>query len=877
MAERRESVRVTATGSDFEREFNKMTRAALETQAALRSIPNDVHVRAHSTGFDKVDRDAQRAYRSSSLLVDSVAMLAPTIAPLSSVAVAGLGGLAAQATVAAGALGTTILAVQGVGTAIKALEKARLDPTTQNVQAAQVALEQMPKDAAKFTRSLYAMRPLLNDFRAAASSGLGGVADGLRALSGRAPQIAAILREFSAAQGDLARLGGESLAGPRWDAFFSMIERTAKPTLMEMGSIVGDLAHSFANLMTGLEPLNREFSQGFAKWADGLDLSSATADYQAFIDYIHETGPQTLATLGSLGSTLLSLVKAAGQISGPTMQIIKTLSDVLGAIAESPAGPALFAAAAGLAAINRALVIQAKLRDSLVATSLFGASKGGATEAAARTAFVGGMSGTRASLAGFGRDLHTSLVPIAATTKQLNEVRAASIRTRSSLMSIGKGGAALAGVGLIASGTAEKIGLSNTAMLGMAGTMVGPWGAAIGAGAGALMDLNASTDHFTEALKRADNALNNGADIGAMSASLAELKKQRDDLVNHKGFADTFNDSLVADGTLYEFNRKIAQTESAIADSKAKEQLDLLAHGFQYTAQGAREAAGGTRGFVNSLSAMQGQLNEFGAHTGYREAMLAARDAAKQNGDAWDKNTPKANANQRAMERLAASAVAYADTLEPLEGKRFLDKARGDFIRAAMAMGRTRDQARQLADDLGLVDRMRVNPKVTVETEAAKGQIRSIKQMLNDLDHDRTIAVKVKLNVQRGLNKRLDYIQSQATGGTIQGPRHPYGDKVLLYAAPGEEVISNSHGQADRWRPLLKAINANAMANGGTVPHYVPSTPSVNVSTSVGGNFTLEGGTLDIPGLGRAILSGARLVVAQSSETQGRARRAGVR
>jgi hypothetical protein len=58
---------------------------------------------------------------------------------------------------------------------------------------------------------------------------------------------------------------------------------------------------------------------------------------------------------------------------------------------------------------------------------------------------------------------------------------------------------------------------------------------------------------------------------------------------------------------------------------------------------------------------------------------------------------------------------------------------------------------------------------------------------------------------------------ASAGGGTIPGPRSPYGDKVLTPLAPGEEVISNSHGQADKWRPMLKAINAG-MAGGGTVP-----------------------------------------------------------
>ncbi len=59
-----------------------------------------------------------------------------------------------------------------------------------------------------------------------------------------------------------------------------------------------------------------------------------------------------------------------------------------------------------------------------------------------------------------------------------------------------------------------------------------------------------------------------------------------------------------------------------------------------------------------------------------------------------------------------------------------------------------------------------------------------------------------------------------AAGGTIPGQRAPYGDKVLSWLAPGEEVISNRHGQADKHRPLLKAINSGQYqghADGGTV------------------------------------------------------------
>lgn len=56
-----------------------------------------------------------------------------------------------------------------------------------------------------------------------------------------------------------------------------------------------------------------------------------------------------------------------------------------------------------------------------------------------------------------------------------------------------------------------------------------------------------------------------------------------------------------------------------------------------------------------------------------------------------------------------------------------------------------------------------------------------------------------------------------ASGGTVPDDGGGYRDYLPAVLAPREEVISNRYGQADRWRPLLKAINANRLADGGTV------------------------------------------------------------
>ncbi len=57
-----------------------------------------------------------------------------------------------------------------------------------------------------------------------------------------------------------------------------------------------------------------------------------------------------------------------------------------------------------------------------------------------------------------------------------------------------------------------------------------------------------------------------------------------------------------------------------------------------------------------------------------------------------------------------------------------------------------------------------------------------------------------------------------ADGATVVGaPRQPYGDKVLYAVAPGEEIVSNRFGQADKHRDLLKAIN-----DGVDIRHLFP-------------------------------------------------------
>jgi hypothetical protein len=109
----------------------------------------------------------------------------------------------------------------------------------------------------------------------------------------------------------------------------------------------------------------------------------------------------------------------------------------------------------------------------------------------------------------------------------------ASARTRAQLTEsargIGKAGALIGGV-LLA--TNDDIGLTNTAMLGLAGSMAGPIGAGFGAAVGFTMDLAAANNTLVDSIHNVDSAYNGSGftvDLKSQQAALAGLEQQTAD------------------------------------------------------------------------------------------------------------------------------------------------------------------------------------------------------------------------------------------------------------------------------------------------------------------------------------------------------------
>lgn len=86
-------------------------------------------------------------------------------------------------------------------------------------------------------------------------------------------------------------------------------------------------------------------------------------------------------------------------------------------------------------------------------------------------------------------------------------------------------------------------------------------------------------------------------------------------------------------------------------------------------------------------------------------AMDAARDAAQANGETLDINTAKGRANQQALDALVAATLTATSAMQE-QGKSAgsiaerNERAKASWIDNAVAMGKNRDRARELADEL---------------------------------------------------------------------------------------------------------------------------------------------------------------------------------
>lgn len=739
-------------------------------------------------GRAEIDRYSGRL----TLLAQVAAGLGPALVPIGAVGVPAAAALANEMAGVGLAAGTAMLAFHGIGTALSALNKAALDPTVTNLNAAQLALDDLPQSARAFARELAAMQPTLMRLREAAAQGLfPGLAAALADLGSRSHDVERILFRVGSVLGDLSRQGAAALAGPEWDDFFTFVSREAPRALVGLGKATGSVVHGLAQLWMAFEPLNSDFTRliisaadGFDRWASGL---AKTQGFTDFIAYLRENGPKVADAVIAISNAVLQIVEAAVPLGGPILQALTGIANAIATIAGSPIGPTILATVTALSLLSRAQASFGKVAESSWVQAIRSADTYKGKVAAARGPAI-------------------------------------------------RGGLAIAGLGLAASGAADKIGLANTATLALTGSLAGPWGAAAGAAAGLLLDINKQNSDYKVNLDGLTQTLeqNTGAITKNTRAYVAQqLQKQGvlDDAQTLGLSLDVVTSSALGNAAAWgrisaEMRGKgqldDKQAEAAIrlknaievqsgAVSDATSNVGQLNLAVGHTAHNFTSAKTATQLFRDEINRVNAVLTKRSTLRDYQAALDDFTKSVAENGKTLDINTPKGRANQAALDAISSSAFAAAQNLKGVDRAQFLAQARKDFIDAAEKIGLTEKAAKSLADRLGLLGKMAVRPRVYIDgIPKALAAAEAVAEALRRI-HDRT----VRLTTIRSTGGRT--LPGLADGGPVPGLRAPYGDKVLAALAPGEFVVSNRHGQADQHRALLQAINARRYADGGTV------------------------------------------------------------
>jgi hypothetical protein len=551
MAERRESVRLELVDNGFSTGMAKNAAATMLLEKALKSLDGtsvNIHqsISESATQMDRLSASSRDADGSINQLTgrlrvlgEVAAVLGPALVPLGGVGIAGIGGLANQMGIAAVAGGVLIGSLQGVGDALGAMNDAANDPSDKNLEKAEDALKRLSPAAREFAEAAFDLKPALLAIRdLGAESLIPGLTESLDSLERLAPRVGGIFQAIGGALGDIAADSAASLASERWADFFDFIGREGPQVLSELAATTGDLAHGLSELWEAFTPLNNDFSSwlmgvadGFDEWATGL---SATEGFAEFVDYIQTTGPQLADTLGAIANAVVQIVQATAPLATPVLAGLEAAANAIGAIADSDLGTPILGGVAALALLNRSLAVTASLSKVSLGSGLFA---GLGTVGAGAKKGAGGIRSLGADLSTLSTNFLTAGK---ASERMAAQNKKALDGIKGTAKAIGPTAGLMGGLAVASSGAADSLGLTNTMSLALMGSLAGPPGIAIGAAAGALMDMRSAGMGATEAIQGLDAAIQSG-DTAALTEQIAAAKAELEDINNLDFGGDIFD------------------------------------------------------------------------------------------------------------------------------------------------------------------------------------------------------------------------------------------------------------------------------------------------------------------------------------------------
>jgi hypothetical protein len=762
---RREEVRVTADVSNFVTRFAAASAAAGGFAGSLEKADNNMGG-----------------------LVQTGLALGPALVPIASAAVPVIAGLATQLGFAAIAAGTTALAFNGVGGALTALNKYRLEPTTANFVALQNAMAELSPAGEDFVRFLHKAGGDLHHLQGIAQAGMfPGVEKGITSLLALLPKVEAVVSTVSTTLGGLVAEGGKNLNSPEWVKFFDYLNTTAAPTLTEMGRTFGNVVTGIASMTMAFDPLSRSFSTGlldmsrsFADWSANLDQSQG---FQDFVSYIQTNGPAALDALGSIVNALAKLVEAAAPVGSATLPIITKLVDALAAVAGSPAGPALVELAVGVATLSKAMTL---LRFGGATTALTNLGVSATTSATA-------MRGLRT--AGLGLFAIEGLVVVATTIGDSFMAAYPGVETLTkSLLRL-----ETAGKGAELAKKYHDIGDSIRYIADPA------LGEQVQQTILSVISLGTATGFNVKQAKK---------EVDSLDASFAKIATDG----GPKRAANVFADFAAITGMTAVQQKKLLalmpQYREALAGAANTATFAAGATGNLTTADaaGARAArlhAAATLKLVDAMRTQRSEaIGDANAEIAYQQSIDDARKALAANGKTLDITTDKGRANRTALLNMAGAWNAQSTAAKNTIGAHHA--AIVEFVKAATQMGMNADKAKAYARQLFEIP-TRHATVITVDTGRARNDIAAIQRQVNAL-YGKTIVIRTQhMDVRLGATR--------ATGGLLRGPGTGTSDSIPVWASDGEYWMRAAAVEKYGVN-MFDRLNAMTYAGGGLVQRH---------------------------------------------------------
>lgn len=268
-----------------------------------------------------------------------------------------------------------------------------------------------------------------------------------------------------------------------------------------------------------------------------------------------------------------------------------------------------------------------------------------------------------------------------------------------------------------------------------------------------------------------------------------------------------------------------AAAQKAIADEAAGVSTDELGA----ASQDAAAAVGDLTEAIEDQ--WQAMLDASGAALSLRDAQRQAeaayddaRESLKDNGKTLDEATAKGRANQAALDAIAASGYDLVDSMRASgasssELSGVMATTRERFIKTAQAMGASKAEARELADQLGLIPK-NVSVKTSVDTAGAKASAQNLVQYINGLNATITIYDR---HVSSGLPGSRQGGITRGGGGSVIGPGTATSDSIPAMLSNGEHVWTAAEVQAVGGQEAMYRMRSAAQsgllkfASGGAV------------------------------------------------------------